>query len=237
MWLGWRAGVHPHRFPHDNFSSVYRIFTKLGHMIPLWKGKNPIYFGVMIRSKVKVTITIKYNFWQQGRFRTITLVLYIGSLPNLATWFPCGRGRTLFILGSLPLFRLIIYIDGRILWCTHFLFVCGLYCSSDFDEGFFFCNDVLLGKSLSEKCIALFCNYCCFSLKKGQTEGNIKILTYFWRPKGANKNGQSETLATLDTQDEDKTNKTQKHNTEKTKKDEQHGANQKWGVNPGAHER
>jgi hypothetical protein len=33
--------------------------------------------------------------------RTITLVLYIGSLPNLATWFPCGRGRTLFILGSL----------------------------------------------------------------------------------------------------------------------------------------
>ena len=34
-------------------------------------------------------------------FHTITLVLYIGSLPNLATWFPCGRGRTLFILGSL----------------------------------------------------------------------------------------------------------------------------------------
>jgi hypothetical protein len=55
-------------------------------------------------------------------FRTITLVLYIGSLPNLATWFPCGRGRTLFILGSLPLYRFIIYIDGHILWCTHFLF-------------------------------------------------------------------------------------------------------------------
>ena len=33
-------------FPHDNFSSVYWIFTKLGHMISLWKGKNPIYFGV-----------------------------------------------------------------------------------------------------------------------------------------------------------------------------------------------
>jgi hypothetical protein len=44
----------PHRFPHDNFSSVYRIFTKHYHMIPLRKGKNPIYFGV-IRSKVKVT--------------------------------------------------------------------------------------------------------------------------------------------------------------------------------------
>jgi hypothetical protein len=89
-------------------------------MIPLWKGKNPIYF-VVIRSKVKVTY-YKYNFWQQGRFHTITLVLYIGSLPNLATWFPCGRGRILFILGSLPLYRLIIYIDRHILWCTHFLF-------------------------------------------------------------------------------------------------------------------
>jgi hypothetical protein len=153
-------------------------------MIPLWKGKNPIYFGV-IRSNVKVTITInrilttgsfpfhrvimwpslvkiqytelklscgndpvvkilfivmvtltfdlmtpKYIgffpfhrgiMWpslvkiqytelklscrndpvKQDRFRTITLVLYIGSWPSLATWFPCGRGRTLFMLGSL----------------------------------------------------------------------------------------------------------------------------------------
>jgi hypothetical protein len=48
-------------FPHDNFSSVYWIFNKLGHMIPLWKGKNPIYFGV-IRSKVKVTVTINIIF-------------------------------------------------------------------------------------------------------------------------------------------------------------------------------
>jgi hypothetical protein len=47
--------------PHDNFSSVYWIFTKLDHMIPLWKGKNPIYFGV-IRLKVKVTITINRIF-------------------------------------------------------------------------------------------------------------------------------------------------------------------------------
>jgi hypothetical protein len=43
----------------------------------------------------------RYNFWQQGRFRTITLVLYIGSLTNLATLSPGRRGRTLFILGSL----------------------------------------------------------------------------------------------------------------------------------------
>jgi hypothetical protein len=59
-WV-WRAGGRPHRFPHNNFSSVYRIFTKLGHMISMWKGKNPIYFGV-IRSKVKVTITINRIF-------------------------------------------------------------------------------------------------------------------------------------------------------------------------------
>ena len=57
----WAAGGRPHRFPHNSFSSVYRIFTKLGHMIPLWKGKNPIYFGV-IKSKVKVTVTINRMF-------------------------------------------------------------------------------------------------------------------------------------------------------------------------------
>jgi hypothetical protein len=44
------------------------------------------------------------SVWRAGvhtGFRTITLVLYIGSLPNLVTWFHCRRGRTLFILGSL----------------------------------------------------------------------------------------------------------------------------------------
>jgi hypothetical protein len=97
MWLG-MTGRCPHRFPHNNFSYVYQIFTKLDHMIPLWKGKNPIYVWV-IRSKVKVSY-YEYNFWQQGRFCTITLVLYIGSLTNLTTWFTCGRGRPLFILGS-----------------------------------------------------------------------------------------------------------------------------------------
>jgi hypothetical protein len=59
-WV-WRAVGRPHRFPHNNFSSVYQIFTKLGHMIPLWKGKNPKDIGV-IRSKVKVTITINIFF-------------------------------------------------------------------------------------------------------------------------------------------------------------------------------
>ena len=51
----------PHRCPHNNFSSIHLIFTKLGHMIPMWKGKNPIYIGVS-RSKVKVTVTINRIF-------------------------------------------------------------------------------------------------------------------------------------------------------------------------------
>jgi hypothetical protein len=57
-WVG-RAGIHTGF--RTITSSVYQIFTKLGHMIPPWKGKNPIYFGV-IRSKVKVTITINRIF-------------------------------------------------------------------------------------------------------------------------------------------------------------------------------
>jgi tetrahydromethanopterin S-methyltransferase subunit E len=46
---------------HDSCSSVYLILSKLGHMISLWNGKNPIYFGV-IWSKVKVTVTINIIF-------------------------------------------------------------------------------------------------------------------------------------------------------------------------------
>jgi hypothetical protein len=60
MWLGMAGGGRPHMFLPDNFSSVFRIFTKLGHMIRLWKGKNPIYFGV-IRSKVKITINRMFD--------------------------------------------------------------------------------------------------------------------------------------------------------------------------------
>ena len=43
MWLG-MAGGRPHRFPHNKFSSVYRIFTKLDHMIPLLEGEKPYLF-------------------------------------------------------------------------------------------------------------------------------------------------------------------------------------------------
>jgi hypothetical protein len=144
-WLG-MAGWRPHRFPHNNFSFVYRIFTKLGHMIPLWKGKNLIYFGV-IRSKVKVSITInrifdnrviphdnfssicwifnkldhmippwkgkypiyfgvkgqghhyyKYNFWQQGRFRTITSSVY-WIFNKLGHMIPLWKGKNSIYFG------------------------------------------------------------------------------------------------------------------------------------------
>ena len=61
------------------------------------------------------------------RFRTITLVLYIGSLPNLTTWFPCGRGRTIFILGSLGqghhYYKYIFWQQGRFRTITLVLYI------------------------------------------------------------------------------------------------------------------
>ena len=42
-------------------SSVYWIFTKLDHRIALWKGKNPIYFGV-------ITIILFDNLYRQAYF-------------------------------------------------------------------------------------------------------------------------------------------------------------------------
>jgi hypothetical protein len=85
-------------------------------MILLWNGKNPIYFGV-IRSKVMVTY-YKYNFWQQGRFCMITLVLYIGSLPNLATWCLVKIQYTeLKLCGNDPVVKNSIYSNGDLdLW-------------------------------------------------------------------------------------------------------------------------
>jgi hypothetical protein len=59
-WAGVHTGFHTTTLVLY-ISSVYWNFTKLDHMIPLWKGKNPIHFGV-IRSKVKVTVTINKNF-------------------------------------------------------------------------------------------------------------------------------------------------------------------------------
>ena len=129
-------------FPHDNFSSVYWIFNKLGHMIPLWKGRTTFIFGSFGQGHRYY----KYNFFQQDRFRTITLVLYIGSLPSL------------FILGSLPIYRLIIYIDGRILWCTHFLFFWPL-CSLIFFDIRIMIAPLVSSNPSCKTCVQLNCIY------------------------------------------------------------------------------
>ena len=42
---------------HTGFRTITLVLYKLGHMIPLWERKNPIYVGI-IRSKVKVTVNI-----------------------------------------------------------------------------------------------------------------------------------------------------------------------------------
>jgi hypothetical protein len=59
MFLPLPQGNHVAKFVKD---PIYRTkVIVLGHMISLWTGKNPIYFGV-IRSKVKVTVTINRIF-------------------------------------------------------------------------------------------------------------------------------------------------------------------------------
>ena len=112
-------------FPHDNFSSVYWIFNKLGHMIPLWKGKNPIYFGV-IKVKGQGHCYYKYNFWQQGRFRTITLVLYIGSLTYFGHMIPLLKGKNPIYFGVITiipfdnLYRRAYFVMHTFLVCQWF---------------------------------------------------------------------------------------------------------------------
>jgi hypothetical protein len=49
-------------------------------MIPLWKGKNPIYFGV-IRSKVKVTVNMQA--WRGLVKKRVAINRCIVTLDNL----------------------------------------------------------------------------------------------------------------------------------------------------------
>jgi hypothetical protein len=98
-------GGRPHRFLHNNLSSVYQIFTKFGHMIPMWKGKNPVYFRV-IRSKVKVIITINRIFDNRVVFRTITLVLFIGVywiFNKLGHMIPLWKGKNPIYFGVITI--------------------------------------------------------------------------------------------------------------------------------------
>jgi hypothetical protein len=79
-WVWQAAGGRPHRFPHNNVSSVYWIFTKLGHMIPLWKGKNPIYFGV-------ITIIPFDNLYRRAYFVMHTFLVLLAIVLCVLLWF------------------------------------------------------------------------------------------------------------------------------------------------------
>jgi hypothetical protein len=94
-------------------------------MTPIYIGFFPFHRGIMWSCLVKIQHTeLKLSC---GNDPVVKNFIYskwpwpLGSLPNLTTWswFPCLRGRTLFILGSLPLYCLIIYRDRHILLCTH----------------------------------------------------------------------------------------------------------------------
>jgi hypothetical protein len=82
---------------------TYDIMKNFNCNISLWffKSKFRSYIGKHFYTPVSRPAVLCDWAGVHTGFRTITLVLYIGSLPNLVTWFPCGRGRTLFILGSL----------------------------------------------------------------------------------------------------------------------------------------
>ena len=74
-------GRSPQRFPHNNFSSVYRIFTKLGYVIPLWKGKNHIYFGVIT--------TIPFdNLYRRAYFVMHTFLVLLAIVLSVL-WYTC----------------------------------------------------------------------------------------------------------------------------------------------------
>jgi hypothetical protein len=58
-----------------------------------WQDKNKMTFYTPVLRRAVLCDWVWWAGVHTG-FRTITLVLDIRSLPNLATWFPCGRGRT-----------------------------------------------------------------------------------------------------------------------------------------------
>ena len=119
-------------FPNDNFSSVYWIFIKLDHMIALWKRKKPFILGSLGQRSRSPLLSITFLptwLFPKDNFSSVCWIF-----TKLGHMIPLWKGNNPIYLGSLPLYRLIIYIDGRILWCTHFLFeiykavmVIGLY--------------------------------------------------------------------------------------------------------------
>jgi hypothetical protein len=56
-----RAGGRPHRFLHTNFSSVYRIFIKLGHMIPCGRERTLFILGSLGQRSRSLIINIIFD--------------------------------------------------------------------------------------------------------------------------------------------------------------------------------
>jgi hypothetical protein len=112
MWL--KSYVTKYTFVPEITSDTYQylsflwsledVFTSLRLCLHIWDCRHKAFeyhFSYAVSRRAVLCDWVWRVAGIHTGFRTITLVLYIGSLPNLATWFPCGRGRTLFILGSL----------------------------------------------------------------------------------------------------------------------------------------
>ena len=127
-WVWRAAGRRPHRFPHNNFSSVYRIFTKLGHMIPLsMKGKNPIYFGSLGQRSRSLLPHDNFSsvYWIFTKHDHM-IALWKGKNPIYFGVILSQVNKVTITINRI-VYHLILYIDGHILWCTHFLFILDLH--------------------------------------------------------------------------------------------------------------
>ena len=140
-------------FPLDNFSSVYWIFTKLGNMIHLWKGKNPIYFGV-------ITIIPFDNLYRRAYFvmHTFLVLSMISSLwdtPDFNRSLLLPKASRLHLVNHLYiLFRQ--YCWYLVLWLP--LIVNDLYLFSGSAVDTWTCTYILLWT------IYIFFRQCCWYL-------------------------------------------------------------------------
>jgi hypothetical protein len=86
------------------------IFNRLGHMIPLWKGKNPIYFGV-------ITIMPFDNLYRRAYFVMHTFLVFIHLRGNHVVKFSKDPiYRTKVIMPKRPLSKILFIVSDLDLW-------------------------------------------------------------------------------------------------------------------------